>query len=122
MGMGMGRVLFCEYGYKNHISVSYPLITIPICTPGSPNNEISSEKTKKMPFLWPTFGGLSDFFHSFLIGLVRCPCVATTNKIFVHNDYIKAKTTYIIDLNISHILWQQQIKKHTTLKLLYYND
>jgi hypothetical protein len=36
-------------------------------------------------------------------------CVATTYKIFdkmlVHNDYIKMNTIFIIDINITQILW-----------------
>jgi hypothetical protein len=51
-----------------------------------------------------------DFLN---LKLVRCPCVATTykifNKILVSNNYRKTSTTYIIDLNVSQFHWQQPI-------------
>jgi hypothetical protein len=46
------------------------------------------------------------YVYIYYIVIVRCPCVTTTyklfDKMFVHNDYMKANNTYIIiDFNIS---------------------
>jgi hypothetical protein len=57
--------------------------------------------------------------------LVRCPCVATTYKIFhkilVHNDYIKTNTTYIINLNIHKLFGNSQYRTKLIQIKLYCN-
>jgi hypothetical protein len=59
---------------------------------------------------------------AYQLELVRCPCIVTAytifDKILLHNDYIKTNTTYIIKLNISKKIGNNQYRnKRIQIKL-----